>query len=323
MRERVLLVGDEPAMVGVLTEPESSPDAPPDGESRPAVILLNAGHVHRVGPNRINVKMARGLAEVGVPTLRIDLSGLGDSGSRQDDLPFEEGQVRDTLEAMDTLADRLGTRSFVLGGLCSGADVSFRAAVRDERVVGLLSLDGYAYRTVGYYLRHYGRRLFRPGPWKRFLKRNVPVPGGGDADGGDEIGPDDGGASPGVVPAAEARAADGDPEGASGEPSLDDPYEREFPPREQVCRELQRLVDRGVEMLFIYTAGQEKYFNGAAQFGEMFSSVDFGARARVEYFEASDHTFTLARNQRRLLRTVRDWGESVAWNEPGVAGVAP
>jgi hypothetical protein len=48
MREHALLFGDAQGLVGVITDPPG-----PGGGSRPGVILLNAGVIHRVGPSRL------------------------------------------------------------------------------------------------------------------------------------------------------------------------------------------------------------------------------------------------------------------------------
>jgi len=57
MREHALLFGDAQGLVGVITDPPG-----PAGPSRPGVILLNAGVIHRVGPSRLYVNLARALA---------------------------------------------------------------------------------------------------------------------------------------------------------------------------------------------------------------------------------------------------------------------
>ncbi len=83
MRERAVVFGDPPDLVGVLTEP--------DGVCRDrGVIILNAGIIHRVGPNRLHVRMARALASLGFPVLRFDFSGQGDSGRRVDGPSYQE-----------------------------------------------------------------------------------------------------------------------------------------------------------------------------------------------------------------------------------------
>jgi len=100
LRERTLLFGDGKSLVGIITEP------PPSDEvlARPAVILLNAGLLHRIGPNRVHVRLARRLAEAGFVVMRFDYSGIGDSRPRTDDTPFARSALAETRQCMDVLA---------------------------------------------------------------------------------------------------------------------------------------------------------------------------------------------------------------------------
>lgn len=265
-------------MIGVITEPDERVAHP----GRPAVILLNAGLLHRIGPHRIYVNMARELARIGFFTLRVDLCGVGDSAPRADALPFAEGAVVDVRRAMDHLAQQHGVDSFILGGLCSGADNTFHTAVVDERVTGMILLDWYAYRTGLFYVHHYGPRLFRVGPWKNKLVRVLRKLGLG----------------------LEAHHLHG---------SDVDPYAREFPPKEIVAQQLDTILQRGVHGLFIYTGGQSAFYNYRSQFRHMFRRVDFRKQVRSEFFEQSDHTFTLVQNQKHLRNTIVDWIHRVNW----------
>ena len=130
-------------LVGVLAEPVDAPDA------ALCAIFLNAGAVRRIGPNRIWVEVARRWAARGVPTLRIDLEGIGDADGDANryrdvkafyvpELVDQVGVVVDALEARG-----LGRR-FVLMGLCSGGYWAFQAAVRDERVRAAVLLNSGA-----------------------------------------------------------------------------------------------------------------------------------------------------------------------------------
>ena len=80
MNEMVVSIGTNDALVGVYTAPacETSRDTPGDA---PTVILLNAGVVHRSGPFRLHVEVARRLASLGYPCFRFDLAYLGDSAA--------------------------------------------------------------------------------------------------------------------------------------------------------------------------------------------------------------------------------------------------
>jgi pimeloyl-ACP methyl ester carboxylesterase len=165
MRERTLLFGNGNALLGITSEPVAG-----DGDrNQPAVILLNAGLVHRVGPNRISVKIARHLAASGYLVLRFDFSGIGDSGPRTDGITLKERAIREVQEAMDAISSRRGIDRFILLGLCSGADDSVRVACRDSRVVGCVLIDVSYVFSAGYQIHSYAKRLFRFRSWMSML----------------------------------------------------------------------------------------------------------------------------------------------------------
>src|SRR5262245_3810682 len=142
MRETAALFGYRCALVGVLTEPAE----PTPGPRLPAVILLNAGVIHRVGPHRLSVTIARHLAALGCVVLRFDFSGIGDSPVRADHLPFAQSVISEAQEAMHYVRAARGLDRFVLIGLCSGADIAFRTACCDESVVGVALLNAQGYQ---------------------------------------------------------------------------------------------------------------------------------------------------------------------------------
>jgi pimeloyl-ACP methyl ester carboxylesterase len=132
--ERAVRFGEAGHLAGIVTMP---------GRPRKdiAVVLLNAGVVHRVGPNRMYVRTARTLAARGFLAVRFDLAGLGDSETRRDALPFEQAAVSDTRGVLSEVQREHGIDRFVLIGLCSGAVLSFRTAVADARVIGAVLLN--------------------------------------------------------------------------------------------------------------------------------------------------------------------------------------
>jgi pimeloyl-ACP methyl ester carboxylesterase len=133
--ERIVRFGERECLVGVLCLPGG---AAPSG---PAAILVNHGMLHRVGPNRLHVKLARRLARAGHAVLRFDFSGMGDSGNRPDKLPYEQRVVVEAREAMAFLEQAIGATHFVLGGLCSGAIASYETAKVDPRVAGVILMN--------------------------------------------------------------------------------------------------------------------------------------------------------------------------------------
>lgn len=134
--EQAVLFGREQTMVGVLTTPAGPRRAP-----GVAAVFINAGVVHRVGPNRIYVRAARLLAERGLVSVRFDLSGIGDSPASLGTAPFEQAAVGETRDVLNRLQEKFGIERFVLLGICSGAVVSFRTALADDRVAGAVLIN--------------------------------------------------------------------------------------------------------------------------------------------------------------------------------------
>jgi pimeloyl-ACP methyl ester carboxylesterase len=276
-REKAIRFGATASMVGIVTEPHAGIDA----SEKPAVIFINSGIVHRVGACRLHTQIARSLAPAGVTSLRFDLSGIGDSDARRDTLSFEESSVIETREAMDYLASTKGIRKFVLAGLCSGADVAHLTAAADDRVTGLVMFDAWCYRNAGFYLRHYGPRLFKLSVWKNSIAtRRAQM----------------------FAPKKEAPQATGD------DVVYEMPrYVRVFPPKRKVSAELKKFAARKMNIYVVMTGGQEELYNHQSQYENSFSGIDFGGRLRVDFLKDATHIFTGLDHQEFLVREVGEW----------------
>ncbi len=148
-------------LVGVVTHPDDA------RASKVGVLLLNAGLTRHTGPFRMHVDLARALGRAGFPVLRFDQSGLGDSSPPAK--PNGERRHREIDAAMRLLAQQTGAERFVLCGLCSGADDAFHISAADPKVAGAILLDGVAYPTLGFWLRHALPRLLDFGKVLRYL----------------------------------------------------------------------------------------------------------------------------------------------------------
>lgn len=283
MKERAITVGKTPVLVGVLCEP-----SPPASKPGPLCLLVNAGLVHRVGPNRLYVQVARALANDGYRSCRVDLSSRGDSDARRDGISFIESSIAEVRAVMDHLEKTVGASEFVVMGICSGAINALQAAIVDSRVVGCVAIDAPAYPTTRYYLRHYRRRLFRADSWKNTLAGRNAL----------------GRLLRARKPGEAARVDE-----PFGEPYEDRPPR---PPREEAERLLGSFTGRGGRILSIFSGSWSSY-NYPNQFRDAFPSVAASGRAQVFYFPDSDHTFTRLYNQRRLLATIQRW-MSVNWS---------
>lgn len=189
VREIPLLFGHEHGLFGVLAEPAELDAA--DGRAETAILMLNVGTNHRVGPNRLYVKMARAWAARGYRSLRFDLAGIGDSRSAAgyaNTRLYSKGSTVDVGAAIERLSG-LGVRRFILVGLCSGAYVAFQTALADPRVTGLVLInprrldwgEGETLQSAmqrSYKSSHfYKRAMFEVETYKRLFKGDIDVLG--------------------------------------------------------------------------------------------------------------------------------------------------
>lgn len=165
-------------LFGILAEPTGSP---PPG---PCLVMLNSGAIRRVGPNRMWVEFCRHWAAKGIPTLRLDLEGIGDSDGDAaritrlyPSVMYTDARIGQAIAAVDMLEQRgLGNR-FILGGVCSGAYWSFHAAGRDERVSAAFLINPRIVFWDGLIQseRDNRRRVLRTSQWPRVLRGEVPL----------------------------------------------------------------------------------------------------------------------------------------------------
>lgn len=153
-------------LVGVASLP-----APPAAAHPRGVLVVVGGPQYRAGSHRQFTLLARALAEQGIPTMRFDVRGMGDSGG--DALGFED-QEADIRTAIDGfLAAVPDMREVVLWGLCDGASAAAMYAHGDARVAGLVLLNPWvrteeslAKATLKHY---YGKRMLSPDFWKKIM----------------------------------------------------------------------------------------------------------------------------------------------------------
>jgi pimeloyl-ACP methyl ester carboxylesterase len=123
-----------------------------------AVVIGNTGGHSHHGFARFGVEFARRLASDGIASIRIDFAGLGDSTNPAGDAEdvthaFDIDRTPDFRAAVDLL-EQMGYRRFAVNGLCSGAYHAFHAALADQRISALLSIN----------LPLFTLRFDRPGP---------------------------------------------------------------------------------------------------------------------------------------------------------------
>ncbi|MFC5510924.1 hydrolase 1, exosortase A system-associated [Massilia jejuensis] len=151
-------------LYGILSLPAASGTPPPRG-----VLVVVGGPQYRAGSHRQFTLLARDLAAAGIPAMRFDYRGMGDS---EGDLQTFENIDDDLHAAIERFcAEVPGMTEVVLWGLCDGAAAAAMYAPRDPRVAGLVLLnpwvrteEGAARATIKHYYRD---RLFDARLWKK------------------------------------------------------------------------------------------------------------------------------------------------------------
>ncbi len=264
MKETSCRFGEHGQLGGIITHPESS--------HRPvACVLVNAGLVPKQGPYRLYTELARHLARAGLLTLRFDLGGIGDS---RQDYPSEPLKARTEIEiasALDYLTKEYKLEGIALGGLCSGAEDSFRYAERDSRVTSIVLIDPFNYKTPGWRWRHLLHRVRRralrtAGRYQPFVHH---------------------------VEAGQAGAA-------TGKSFVDYKY-IEHP---EASRLLRKMIARKVRLHFVYTGGVRETFNHEGQLAAMFEGIDFEGLVTLDYFPRTEHTQVLEEDRRQVVEAI-------------------
>jgi hypothetical protein len=237
----------------------------PSGQQGDGVCLLlfNAGFIHRSGPFRLHTRLARQLAHQGVASFRFDAPGVGDAIERSD-TPL----VKTMQASMDVLQSEHGFSRFVVGGLCSAADLGWQVALADPRVVGVLSIDGLVRKGFWYRYAKMRRALRKsPADWFRALLRR-----------------------------AQPRPA----------LNMTDADLRDWPAPGIEREQFAVLVRRGVALFHLFTGGAS-YFLHRRQFRETFGLSAASDLVEFHHWPECDHTFFGESDRSRLIETIGHW----------------
>jgi hypothetical protein len=284
--EKIAQFGDEQNLIGIVTHP--AVHAGPASDL--AFVLLNAGVIHRVGPGRLNVKLARRLAAEGHTSLRFDLSGIGDSLAAQSTLSWEAQAVEDIRAAIDYMQSISALRRFVLVGLCSGADNGFASAVADQRVIGLFMLDPNTYptwRTRPRFLRiGLGKPGWLLGSLRTHIRRMVN----------------------GLWKVGEEKT--GQPK--SADQNGRERYVRPKPPLAEFAAGLTAVLDRGGAVMAVYSGSAIREFSHPRQLDEALRPFGLEGRIGCRLWGQVNHTFTELSAQTQLADTIVAWARELA-----------
>jgi pimeloyl-ACP methyl ester carboxylesterase len=270
VRETGHVFGRGQHLIGIITEPVTG------ALPAPAVVLLNAGIIHRVGPSRVGVELARGLAAAGYRVLRFDLGGIGDSRAAPGEASLADVVRGDIADAIDFMSGGPASAGVVLFGICSGADNAFNVASEDPRVVGLVLIDPTIHSTRGFRLRRAWARLRSPRSWWNVvsgrsvylrLKRRIST--------------------------ETVR-----PPGYFGLLTLE---------REHASARARAMSQRGTRFLYVITGGIHSYCNYPGQVSDSLDGSIAEQQLGVEWRPDADHLLRRSVDRQWLVDRMRDW----------------
>jgi alpha-beta hydrolase superfamily lysophospholipase len=273
-----------PGLVGVLTRPAGTRRPP----SPLGFVLVGAGLLHSVGPNRLYVRISRRLATRGHVVFRYDAAGIGDSPapSGSDETGHDPG--RETEAAFELVRAKTGASRFALIGVCSGATLAFQTAVKNECTVGLalanVDVGGFdvalddelKWRQAR---RYYGAiALMRSRSWRRFLT--------------------------GRSNYAKILGSIGHAWKVRQDRLPHQPWAG------QLADDLARLNQRSAELLII-ASETDTSADYVAVVRRAIPPAVLATRAALHILRDADHTFTLKAHQAELLRLLESWADRV------------
>lgn len=262
-----------PDVFGMLCRPVGMPAAPI------AALLLHEGSSHHIGNGRAYVALARQLAGAGIASLRMDLTGMGDSpaGDNTRSPYFDLERQSEIRAAIDVLEGAGYPEAFALG-LCSGADAAFQIGLVDPRIVGIVMVNLQKFvwrygddlrivaRNSKRTLKSYARSMRNPAEWRRALS--------GKAD---------------LVGIARVLTKRGVARGIHAVRGLMPPS-----PGSETARvrdQMRTLADRGVQTLLVFSADDTGLADVTMHFGRGGRRLNTFPLTRLIVFNHADHHF--------------------------------
>jgi len=266
-----------------------------DTRGRPAVLMLNSGSVHHIGPNRLWVQLARQWAARGITVMRIDLSGIGDSPSRpgaEENVVYSAHAAQDIAAALAFLRDHAGAGECHLVGLCSGAYHALKAAVAGQPLASSLMINPLTYfwhdgdqmndlkeYEVFELMSKYRGKLFTLDPWAKLMRGQLEI----------RL----------IAQVVGRRLWNG-----VASRLLDAARRLRIPLKHDLASELTAAARRGVRLQFVFAAQAPGFMLLRKQSGHAMQQLLKRQQASIDFVLDADHTFTRLEARERLVATL-------------------
>jgi len=266
-------------LTAIVTTPAETPLS-----DQPLILIINSGLIVRTGPYRLHVTLARQLAQLRFSCCRVDLSGIGDSDRVRTKQTNDWQPIDDIQRVMDFLVGENIAQSFIIMGICTGADNAHKAMLSDHRVVGAICIDGYSYPTIRYYCNHYLPRLIKWRTWKNAFSRLC-----------ERFTPE----HTHTTHQAATQALE---------------YRWELPEKKKTKADFVAFIERNAKLLCIYSSDWP--YNYTQQLADAFPDLTFAPHISLAYLQDAKHTFPIKADRQRLITTIEQWLQQHFMHKP-------
>lgn len=139
--------------------------------SKTGVLIVVGGPQYRAGSHRQFVLLARKLCDDGIPVMRFDYRGMGDSDGESQSFQTIDYDISTTINTFFLHCPKLS--GVIIWGLCDAASAALFYGYQDPRVKGLVLLNPWVYTEQGAaktYLRYYYiQRITNPDFWRKII----------------------------------------------------------------------------------------------------------------------------------------------------------
>ena len=280
-------------------------DSVPPG---PALLMLTAGSVHAIGPNRLWVRLARRWVARGMTVLRLDVSGIGDSPPRPgsiENVVYSPHALEDIAAALRYLKSLPGVGDCHLMGMCSGAYHAFKAAVAGHAVTSVFMINpltyfwrqGDRFSDVKEYEvfalgSKYRGKFFTVDPWRRLVRGELDL----------HL----------VFRFALRRLWI-----AVASHLIKVAHLLGIPMRDDLARDLNTAARHGIKLRFVFAADAPGFTLMRKQSGSEITRLQARDDATLDFVAGADHTFTSIQARERLVQVLdrRMWPDHGVGND--------